>query len=179
MSGQLHTAAALSPEKAPPRYTLGPRVCLDDMKWKFFTLLGLEPRPLSRPSLSQSLKQNWEQIIDSWITKWTLWFKKRIETSMKELETAVTVSNARNRWVSGLRPLLGIPETRKHTGPVCIHRWEKGNAPCPCGLSELILNRKFAEYPNCDCGWVQVSHDLITGMICILLQTVTLALSSV
>jgi hypothetical protein len=33
-----------------------PRAGLDEMeKWKFLTLPGLEPRPLSRPARSQSL----------------------------------------------------------------------------------------------------------------------------
>jgi hypothetical protein len=35
---------------------VGPRAGLDDMeKWKFLTLLGLEPRPIGRPARSQSL----------------------------------------------------------------------------------------------------------------------------
>jgi hypothetical protein len=47
-------------ERTPGTHCIGgwvdPRVGLDNMvKWKFFTLPGLEPRPLSRPASSQSL----------------------------------------------------------------------------------------------------------------------------
>jgi hypothetical protein len=58
MSGQLHAPAALSPGNSPGTHCIGggvdPRAGLDNMeKWKFLTLPGLEPRPLSRPTRSQ------------------------------------------------------------------------------------------------------------------------------
>jgi hypothetical protein len=55
------TPRALYPrERAPGTPCIGgwvdPRAGLDDMEeWKFLTLPGLEPRPLSRPARSQSL----------------------------------------------------------------------------------------------------------------------------
>jgi hypothetical protein len=57
MSGQLHAPAALPPGKQPPNtHWIGgwvvPRTGLDDVeKRKFFTVPGLELRPLGRPAL--------------------------------------------------------------------------------------------------------------------------------
>jgi hypothetical protein len=46
-------------ERAPGTHCIGgwvdPRAGLDMAKWKFLTLPGIEPRPLSRPARSQSL----------------------------------------------------------------------------------------------------------------------------
>jgi hypothetical protein len=61
VSGQLHAPATLSPgERAPGTHWIGGWVCLrtslDGMeKRKLLTLLGLELRPLSHPTHSQSL----------------------------------------------------------------------------------------------------------------------------
>jgi hypothetical protein len=57
VSGHFHAPAALPPGKSPGTHCIGawvdPRAGLDKMeKWKFLTLPGLEPRPLSRPARS-------------------------------------------------------------------------------------------------------------------------------
>jgi hypothetical protein len=132
VSGQFHAPGSFNPgERAPGTHWIDGwmdrRAGLDDMKWKFLTLQGLELRPLGRPASSQFLmlwqgNEKWfrEIVAQFWFILWVQWFTYFLNIFNVFTKMIIWWFNFRSMLITFLLNITAKNRYWRHSRDYCI-----------------------------------------------------------